>query len=207
MKSPYMMTPTLRLNLLTSTLHVARLLLAAIGLLSSFSMAAQAATFHVTTTADNGDNNNPTAGSLRKAILDADSNPGPDLIDFQIFPAGGVQTISPPSPLPVINDSVTIDGYTQPGASKNTLANGNNAVLMILMAQTQEVGLTASVSILVRINDDTWSRPIALISRHRYLRVVRRLDRQHYRRLFCGTDPTGTIALRSSPVSISIPQR
>jgi hypothetical protein len=49
---------------------------------------------------------------LRKAIIDANNNPGADVIDFQILPAGVVQTISPPSPLPVINDSVTIDGFT-----------------------------------------------------------------------------------------------
>ena len=33
-------------------------------------------TFTVTTTADNGDNINPTAGSLRKAIIQANANPG-----------------------------------------------------------------------------------------------------------------------------------
>jgi len=32
---------------------------------------------------------------------------------------------------PIISDPVTIDGYTQPGASANTLAVGNNAVLLI----------------------------------------------------------------------------
>src|ERR1043165_4028411 len=92
--------------------------------------AAQAATYHVTTTIDNGDNQNPTPGSLRKAIVDANGNAGQDLIDFQI-PGAGVKTISPLTPLPVITDSVTIDGYTQPGASPNTLATGNNAVLLI----------------------------------------------------------------------------
>src|SRR5438034_5241478 len=130
MKYQDTMTPTLRLDTLTPTLRLASLVLAAIGFMFILSVTAQAATFHVTTTADNGDNNNPTAGSLRKAILDANGNPGPDVIDFQI-PGGGFQTISPPSPLPTITDSVTIDGYTQPGASKNTLANGNNAVLLI----------------------------------------------------------------------------
>jgi len=42
-----------------------------------------------------------------------------------------VHTITPLSSLPVISDAVTIDGYTQPGASANTLAVGNNAVLLI----------------------------------------------------------------------------
>ena len=69
--------------------------------------AASAATFQVTTTADNGDNVNPTPGSLRKAILDANANQGPDAIVFQIQ-ASGVQTISPPTRLPNITDPVTV---------------------------------------------------------------------------------------------------
>jgi outer membrane protein TolC len=64
---------TLRMKTLTATLRLSSLVLAVIGLMFIVSVAAQAATFHVTTTADNGDNNNPTAGSLRKAILDANS--------------------------------------------------------------------------------------------------------------------------------------
>jgi hypothetical protein len=45
--------------------------------------------------------------------------------------ASGSRTISPSSALPAITDPVIIDGYTQPGASANTLANGNNAVLKV----------------------------------------------------------------------------
>src|SRR5689334_23818203 len=87
--------------------------LAVIGLLFLFASLAQAATFHVTTAADNGDNSNPTPGSLRKAILDADKNPGLDTIDFNIL-GGGVHKISLSVPLPTITDPVVIDGYTQP---------------------------------------------------------------------------------------------
>src|SRR5438874_614090 len=85
-----------------------------------------AATFTVTSTADSG------PGSLRQAILDAnaDPSPGTDLIAFNI-PGGGVQTIAPVLRLPIITRSLTIDGYTQPGASPNTLAGGDNAVLLI----------------------------------------------------------------------------
>ncbi len=66
-----------------------------------------AATFTVTTTADNG------PGSLRQAILDANANPGPDTIDFAI--GTGMQTVAPLSPMPTISDPVVIDGWTQPG--------------------------------------------------------------------------------------------
>ncbi|MCI0682029.1 MAG: LamG domain-containing protein, partial [Gemmataceae bacterium] len=74
--------------------------------------------------------NDAGAGSLRQAILDANANPGPDTISFNI-PGSGVRTISPASPLPAITDAVIIDGYSQPGASANTLAAGSNATLLI----------------------------------------------------------------------------
>jgi hypothetical protein len=84
--------------------------------------------FLVTNTLDAG------AGSLRQAILDANANPGPDTIDFNI-PGSGVHTIAVGDPaglpLPAITDTVTIDGYSQPGASVNTLSVGDNAVLQI----------------------------------------------------------------------------
>ncbi|HEX8204168.1 MAG TPA: VCBS repeat-containing protein, partial [Isosphaeraceae bacterium] len=93
------------------------------------------ATFTVTSTFDNGDNLNPTPGSLRQAILTANSPnfPGLDLINFSISNTigGGVRTIAPPAPLPPITDPVVIDGYTQPGSARNTLAVGSNAVLQV----------------------------------------------------------------------------
>lgn len=72
----------------------------------------KAATFTVTTTADNGDNVNPTAGSLRKAIIDANNAVGLDTITFNIAGAG-VQTISPTAALPTITSPVIIDGWSQ----------------------------------------------------------------------------------------------
>jgi Right handed beta helix region/Calx-beta domain/IPTL-CTERM motif len=70
--------------------------------------AAFGATFTVTTTADSG------AGSLRQAITDANALPGADQIHFNIG-GGGPQTITVLSALPVITDTVVIDGTTQPG--------------------------------------------------------------------------------------------
>lgn len=77
--------------------------------------------------------------TLRAAIQEANDTPNGtfngspvnDSIRFNI--AGtGVQTISPASELPPITDPVTIDGYTQPGTSKNTSATGAiNAKLLI----------------------------------------------------------------------------
>ncbi len=80
--------------------------------------------FTVTTTADSG------PGSLRQAILNANADPDTDTICFAID-GEGPHTIAPASELPEITEPVVIDGYTQPGASANTLAVGNDAVLMI----------------------------------------------------------------------------
>src|SRR3989442_11170628 len=99
---------------------------------------AAAKTFTVDTTGDGADANvgngvcATAAGkcSLRAAIEEANANAGKDTINFNI-PGSGVKTISPGSPLPNITESVIIDGYSQPGASENTLANGDNAVLLI----------------------------------------------------------------------------
>jgi hypothetical protein len=85
-----------------------------------------AATYTVTNTSDTG------AGSLRQAIMDANTNPGADTIVFNI-PGGGVQTIVLTTWLPNTTDPVTVDGYTQPGSSPNTLplSQGTNAVLNV----------------------------------------------------------------------------
>lgn len=76
--------------------------------------------------------NDSGVDSLRQAIIDANNNGGADGISFAI--AGtDVHTITPASPLPLITDQLTIDGYTQPGSSPNTLATGNNAQPRILL--------------------------------------------------------------------------
>jgi len=92
----------------------------------SFAASLSATTYTVTTTADSG------AGSLRQAILDANGSPGHDDIAFNIT-GSGVHTIAPATALPTITDQVTIDGYTQPGASANTNgpSQGTNAAIRI----------------------------------------------------------------------------
>lgn len=88
----------------------------------------------VTTAADEDDGSaDPALGagtSLREAIQRANASPGDDAIAFRI-PGGGPHTISLLSELPAITRPVTIDGYTQPGASENTLTAGNDAVILV----------------------------------------------------------------------------
>ncbi|MEX2175896.1 MAG: hypothetical protein WD872_16160 [Pirellulaceae bacterium] len=66
------------------------------------------ATFTVKNVLDSGPD------SLRQAIIDANSSAGADEIAFNVAP-GGSQTVAPSSPLPIITETVTIDGTTQPG--------------------------------------------------------------------------------------------
>src|SRR5262249_7429707 len=62
---------------------------------------------------------------------------GASVISFDIHGAdpGDVQTITVGTELPTISSAVTIDGYTEPGASPNTLAlsDGDDAELRIAL--------------------------------------------------------------------------
>src|SRR6266508_6827904 len=101
-----------------------------------------ATTFTVNNTSDSG------AGSLRQAILDANATADADRIVFNI-PGPNVHTISPLSSLPALTDDAgaTIDGYSQPGSSPNTLAVGDNAVLKIEL----NGALAGSFSVGIRV--------------------------------------------------------
>src|SRR3712207_6013830 len=111
---------------------------------------AHATEFTVTNT------NNSGAGSLRSAISAANAATGADNITFNIPDnpnvAGlEVKTISPTALLPTITDTVTIDGYTQPGAEPNdAITNANNAVLKVELsganAPSNAFGLAVSES-------------------------------------------------------------
>ena len=94
----------------------------------------------VDTTADSG------PGSLRQAILDANTVTGQTVtIDFAI-PAPGVQTIELASPLPAITASVSIDGSSQPGFAGTPLIalGGESTDLMIADGNLTVRGLSFS---------------------------------------------------------------
>ncbi len=81
--------------------------------------------------ADDGCDSDPAAGNqctFRAAIEESNDTSGEDAIDFGIGTTPTVKTISPASELPEITEALTIDGYTQPGSTPNTLATGNDAV-------------------------------------------------------------------------------
>jgi parallel beta-helix repeat protein len=89
-------------------------------------------------------------GSLRQAILDANGSLVlGNTIQFAI-PGDGVHTINLFSSLPTISRPVLIDGYSQPGASANTLEVGDDAVLTVELngasAGANANGLVVSVA-------------------------------------------------------------
>jgi len=103
------------------------------------------ATLTVTTTADDLTPNDGSV-SLREAIAAVNAgnsgdpditnqNPGTfgvnDTINFNIAGAGVHKIAVTGSAEPTITKPVTINGYSQPGASVNTLANADNAVILI----------------------------------------------------------------------------
>jgi hypothetical protein len=78
----------------------------------------------------NTDSSGP--GSLAQAVKDANAHweQGPQTVAFAI-PGSGVHKIDLSNTVIPIASFITIDGYTQPGASSNTLTVGDNAVILI----------------------------------------------------------------------------
>src|SRR6185436_524654 len=83
----------------------------------------------VTSTADTGGTTCGAVCTLRQAINAANLAVGENQISFAIPNAPFV--ISPATPLPTITDELVIDGYSQLGASPNTLDAGDDAVILI----------------------------------------------------------------------------
>ncbi len=85
-----------------------------------------AATLVVTNTNDSG------VGSLRQAIIDANTNPAQNTIEFNI-PGSCPRLINLLSSLPDVLDPVTIDGYTQPGSATNESASGFDGSVCVFL--------------------------------------------------------------------------
>lgn len=158
-----------------------------------------AATFVVDSTGDESDDNlldgicHTAAGTctLRAAIEQANALAGADTITFNI-PGAGVHTITPSSPLPALTDDagVTIDGYTQPGSSPNTLMVGDNAVLMI---EINGAAAGAFASGLRVQGSSARIRGLVINAFGRGISIENGFGHQ-IGGCFLGTDPTGTIA-------------
>ena len=107
-------------------------------------------------------------------------------------------SVQPASLLPTISGAVTIDGYTQPGASQNTLAAGDNAVLRVELDGTNAgfgdgLVITAGNStvrglVVNRFATLPSSRSVSGVA-------LRTGGGNHLEGNFIGTDASGTVAL------------
>ncbi len=167
---------------------------------------AHAADFTVTNTNDSG------AGSLRQAITDANSSAGADTIKFNI-PGTGVKTISLSTELPEITEAVTIDGYTQPGAKRNTLSTGTDAVLLIELngqnALNSSGGTCCAEGLFVGASNTTVSGLIINRFSSGGIRVndhVTGADTSGVKieGNYIGTDPSGTVDLGNGGAGVSL---
>jgi hypothetical protein len=165
-------------------------------------------TFTVTNTLANG------SGSLIDAITNANNTPGLDTIAFNIpssdagcHNVAGVGTVCTiqPGNMPAITDPVTIDGYTQPGSSQNTLSVGDNAKILI------EIDGTGAISSGMYVIVDSVTIRGLVINRFSDQSIIP--DRGNgvfvastgtvVEGCFIGTDPTGTIALPNGKDGVS----
>jgi hypothetical protein len=145
---------------------LAMMLVAAGLLVAGASPADAATTFTVNKTGDASDRritdavcdssrNRGNQCTLRAAIEEANDTDGADTIRFNIVSNASVKTISPASALPTIEEALTINGYSQSGASPNTRAVGNNAVIKIqLNGANAGTGPDAN-GLVIRANDST----------------------------------------------------
>jgi titin len=142
---------------------------------------------YVTNTSDHDD------GSLRWAINKVNSPGSPyNAIDFKIAD-DGLQTIVLDSPLPNITrmGGVLIDGYTEPGASPNGRAFGDNAVLNVAIDGRR---LHDGASGLVLVGGSIQVRGLIIdnfdTSTGAGIRI--RSDQNQVQGNFIGTDSTGS---------------
>jgi hypothetical protein len=103
--------------------------------------------YTVTNTSDSG------AGSLRQALEDTKNHAGPDTILFAI-PGPGPHTIKPLTSLSIASPTI-LDGYSQPLSSPNTLRQGSNADIRVVLdgselpdAETRLVAAAGSDSVI-----------------------------------------------------------
>ena len=164
--------------------------LATAAILALLAASLPAATFNVTNTNDSG------SGSLRQAILDANAAGGADTIAFNIV-GSGVHTIAPATALPAITSPVTIDGYSQGGASANThdTTQGLDTALKIEL----DGAATGNGSICLDVAAaDTTIKGLVIHGCETGIRLQTAAANAVIEGNFLGTDPTGTTPFATS---------
>jgi len=145
------------------------------------------------------------AGSLRAAITASNANaPGAGMfntIDFAI-PGAGSHIIEPATALPIITQSVTIDGYSQSGALANDQTNSDDAALQIEL----EGGAisAANVSGLAIAANGCTVRGLVISGFAHGIALVAGASGNTIEGNFIGTDVSGTIAAPNQNEGVGI---
>lgn len=122
-----------------------------------------------------------------------------DTINFNI-PGTGVRTISPTTELPAITKLVLIDGYSQPGTSVNTLANADNAVLLIQL-DGSNVSTPSSNGLTLNLGSNSSVVRGLVITRFTRSGILINDNSTRITGNFIGTDASGMIAMGNSDVT------
>jgi len=138
--------------------------------------------------------------TLRAAIEELNALPAgldPDVVHFDV-PGAEPHTIAPSSPLPAFTGPAIVDGYSQPGASPNTLGEGTDAILLIVLdgaASTPGDGLVflGGTSAVRGLVISGWLRSEPGVGGHA-IRVAE-LGGNVVEGNFLGTDATGLVAV------------
>ena len=154
-----------------------------------------------------------TAGNqctLKAAIQQANANANPaetDTINFNIpgDPAK-VKTIRPTSELPAITQSVTINGYSQPGSEENTKANGALNTVLRVQLDGQLSGLDAD-GLIIQGASNVTIRGLVINRFDRsgiFLTSTDGSDNNHFEGNFIGTSAAGTTDLGNGNAGVEI---
>lgn len=138
-------------------------------------------------------------GAITKANRTTNDAAGPDEIRFNI-PGAGPHTISPTSSLPAITGTVSIDGYTQPGASEDT-ATTDSAVLKIELS-----GASAGFASGLTLGTGAGGTTIRglIINRFGATGVVIVAENTIVEGNFVGTNPAGDADLGNGITGVSV---
>ncbi|HET7271453.1 MAG TPA: right-handed parallel beta-helix repeat-containing protein [Rubrobacter sp.] len=159
------------------------------------------------------DSDGATAGNqctLKAAIQQANANANPaeaDAINFNIpGDPTKVKSIRPTSELPAITQSVTINGYSQPGSSQNTRAKGAiNAALKVQLDGSQ-AGIDADGLIIQGVSNVT-IRGLVINRFDRsgiFLTSTDNSDNNRFEGNFIGTNAAGTTAFGNGNAGVEI---
>jgi len=152
-----------------------------------------ASTFTVTNTNDSG------AGSLRQAVVEANVNPGADLIEFNISGCEGVCTIQLASTITLVDPAgVTIDGYSQSGAAEAT--GSTPATILIEL----DGSLTSGIAALSAYSNNTIQ---GMAINQFYIAIAiggATRTSNTIRGCYLGTDPGGTLDLGNTGYGIQL---